>query len=126
MLTTWRWWDDLDMEARPLTQRERAVLDALLAIDFTDVETLRDQATEVDVVGTCGCGCPSIDFQHGRGLGMRIQANASVRGSYAGLFLFTTEDPQRGEVLGGIEWVGVDETDPDELPSPDLLDVKTA
>src|SRR5688572_13393530 len=70
MLTVCHWWDDQAMNARPLTQRERAVLDALLTVDFPDVATLRHQATEVAVVGTCGCGCPSIDFQHGRGLGM--------------------------------------------------------
>jgi hypothetical protein len=114
------------MDARPLTQRERAVLDALLDVDFPDVETLRDQATELTVVGTCGCGCPSIDFQHGRGLGMTIRVNASVRDTHAGLFLYTTEDPQRGEVLGGIDWVGVEEADPDELPPPELLDIRPA
>lgn len=58
------------MDARPLTQRERAVLEALLAVDFEGVETLRGQAAQAVVVGTCSCGCPSIDFQHGRGLGM--------------------------------------------------------
>jgi hypothetical protein len=114
------------MDARPLTQRERAVLEALLTVDFQDVETMRRQAAEVVVVGTCGCGCPSIDFQHGRGLGMAIRVNAGVRGSHDGLFLYTIEDPQRGEVLGGIEWLGVEEADPDELPSPDLLDIRPA
>ncbi|GGN98360.1 hypothetical protein GCM10010112_91310 [Actinoplanes lobatus] len=114
------------MDARPLTQRERAVLEALLAVDFPDVETLRRQAAEVVVVDTCGCGCPSIDFQHGRGLGMEIRVNAGVRGSNGGLFLYTIEDQQRGELLGGIEWVSVEETDPDELPMPDLLDIRPA
>jgi hypothetical protein len=116
----------ITMDARSLTQRERAVLEALLAVDFRDVETLRRQAAEVVVVSTCGCGCPSIDFQHGRGLGMAMRVNAGVRGSHDGLFLYTIEDPQRGEVLGGIEWVGVEETDPDELPSPELLDIRPA
>ena len=114
------------MDARLLIQRERAVLEALLAIDFQDVETLRRQATDVVVVGTCGCRCPSLDFQHRRGLGVAVRVNASVRGSHDGLFLYTIKDPQRGEVLGGIEWVGVDETDQDELPSPELLDVRPA
>ncbi len=76
------------------------------------------------VVGTCGCGCPSIDFKHGRGLGMTIRVNAAVRASQNGLFLYAVEVPRRGEVLGGIEWVGVDVTDPDELPSPDALDIR--
>ncbi|MBQ1073317.1 hypothetical protein KBX06_09090 [Micromonospora sp. C31] len=114
------------MDARPLSQRERAVLEALLAVEFPGVETLRRQAREVVVVGTCGCGCPSIDFQHGHSLGMAIRVNAGVRGSHDGLFLYTIEDRQRGKVLGGIEWVGVEETDPDELPSPELLDIRAA
>ena len=114
------------MEARPLTQRERAVLEALLAVDLEDAETLRRQAAEVVVVGTCGCGCPSIDFQHGRGAGMAVRVNAGVRGSGNSLFIYTIEDPQQRQVLGGIEWVGVEETDPDELPSPELLDIRAA
>jgi hypothetical protein len=116
----------IGMDTRPLTQRERAVLEALLAIDFQGVEPLRQQAAAVVVVGTCGCGCPSIDFQVGRGLGMTMRVNASVSGSHEGLFLYTIEESQRGEVLGGIEWVGVGEPDPDELPSPDLLDIRPA
>lgn len=109
------------MEARLLTQRERAVLDTLLAVDFPDAEPLRRQAAEVVVVDACGCGCPSIDFEHGRGLGMTVRVNAGIRGSHDGLFLYTVDDPQRGEVLGGIEWVGVEEPGPDGFPSPDLL-----
>jgi hypothetical protein len=116
----------IGMDTRPLTQRERAVLDALLAVDFEGVETLRRQAGEVVVVGTCGCGCPSVDFEHGRGLEMTIRVNAGVRGSHDGLFLYTIEERLRGEVLGGIEWVGVEETDPEELPSPELLDIRAA
>jgi hypothetical protein len=57
---------------------------------------------------------------------MVIRVNASVRGSHDGLFLYTIKDPKRGEVLGGIEWVGVEETDPDVLPSPELLDIRPA
>jgi hypothetical protein len=33
---------------------------------------------------------------------------------------------RKGELLGGIEWVGADETDPDQLPSPELLDIHPA
>lgn len=57
---------------------------------------------------------------------MGIRVNASVPESYDGLVLYTIEDPQLGEVLGGIEWVGVGETNPSELPSPDLLDIRPA
>lgn len=65
------------------------------------------QAAQVSVVNIGGCGCPSIDFQQGRGLGMTIRVNAGVRASYAGLFLCTIDAPERGELLGGIEWVGI-------------------
>ena len=112
------------MEPGPLTRRERAVLDALLGADFPGGEKLRREATEVVVVGMCGCGCPSIDFRRAHGLGMTMRVNAAVFDSNDGLFLYTVEDPQRGEVLGGIEWVGVGETDPDEFPTPDLLDIQ--
>jgi len=110
------------MEPRSLTRRERALLDALLDVDFQGVEELRREATEVVVVRMCGCGCPSVDF--GRGRGMAILVNAAVPGSGDGLFLYTVEDPQRGRVLGGIEWVGVGEADPDEFPTPDLFVIK--
>lgn len=109
-----------------MTQRERDALAALLAVEFERVETLRLQAVDVVVVDVCGCGCPSIDFERGRGLGMEIRVNAGVRGSRDGLFLYTVEDPHRGEVLGGIEWVSFEGTDPAELPSPELLDVRPA
>jgi hypothetical protein len=112
------------VEPRSLTRRERAVLDALLGVDFQGVAKLRREATEVVVVGMCDCGCPSVDFQRARGLGMTIRVNAAVSDSSDGLFLYTIEDPQRGEVLGGIEWVGVGETDPDEFPAPDLFDIQ--
>jgi hypothetical protein len=114
------------MSSRPLTAREQAVLEALLAVDFPGAEDLRRQAAGVVVVGTCACGCPSIDFHHGRGLGMAIRVNAGVRDSYDSLFLYTIEDARHGEVLGGIEWVGVGDTDPGQFPSPDLLDIGPA
>jgi hypothetical protein len=102
------------------------VLEALLAVDFQDVEALRRQVAEVAVVAMCGCGCPSIDFQRDRGFGMRIRVNAAIPDSYDSLFLYTIEDPQRGELLGGVEWVSIEETSPDEFPPPDLLNVQPA
>lgn len=112
------------MEPRALTERERAVLDALLSVEFEGVEELRRQAADVVVAGMCNCGCPSIDFQRGRGLGMSIRVNAGVRDdSSDGLFLYTIEDPERGELLGGIEWVAGAGPDPDQLPAPDSLNI---
>ena len=102
------------------------MLDALLTADVENAEALRRQAAGVLVVDTCGCGCPSIDFQDGRGLGMTIKVNAGVPGAHRGLFLYTIEDPERGEILGGIEWAGVDEVEPAEFPAPELLDIRPA
>lgn len=110
------------VEPRPLTRREREVLDALLGVEFEGVETLRREA--VAVVGVCGCGCPSVDFQRGRGMTVRV--NASVRATHDGLFLYTVEDPRRGEVLGGIEWESVGDTVPAEFPPPARLDIRPA
>jgi len=112
--------------AKPPTQREKAVLEALLAVDFQGAESLRRQATNVVVVGKCDCGCPSIDFQSEHGLGMSVRVNASIPTSHDGLFLYTVEDPDQGELLGGIEWVGVGETNPDEFPAPEMLDIQPA
>ena len=116
----------IDMGARQLTERERAVLETMLSVDIPGAEALRRQASEAVVVDTCGCGCPSVDFQRGRGLGMSIRVNAAVPDSHDGLFLYTIEDPERGEILGGIEWVGVGESNPDAFPSPELLDIRPA
>ena len=46
----------IGMGARQLTERERAVLEALLSVDILGVEALRHQASKVVVVDTCGCG----------------------------------------------------------------------
>src|SRR5687767_27594 len=108
---------------RQLTVRERSVLDALLTVDFDGVERLRSQAALAEVLGGCGCGYPSIDFFDGRNDGMTVVVNASVKdsGTYDGLFLFTVHLPDVGDVLGGIEWVGQSDSDPDELPPPEDL-----
>lgn len=112
-----RWSATLRSVERPLTQRERDVLDALLSLEFEGVTELRLQAKRALVVGVCGCGCPSIDFYKEPGVGMRVRVNAAIRGTNDGLFLFTL-----GDKLAGIEYAGVaDEGDPPELPDPSLL-----
>ncbi|MFZ2502751.1 MAG: hypothetical protein WAW88_08795 [Nocardioides sp.] len=87
---------------------------------------LREQAKAVEVVNICGCGCPSIDFVAGRGLGMSARVNAAHNNSDDGLFLWTIEDERNGELLGGIEWVGVSDSDPAELPDPAEITVTGA
>jgi hypothetical protein len=108
--------------ARPLSERERDVLSALLAVDFEGVEALRPEALQAVVIGGCGCGCPSIDFYNEPGQGMHIRVNAGVKCSYDGLFLYTV-----AERLGGIEWVGnSEEGDPLEFPDPAMLTITPA
>lgn len=116
------------MYPRPLTTRESAVLTVLLSVDFEGVERLRVQAADAQVFGGCACGCPSIDFFEGRNSGMTMVVNAAVKNSdtYDGLFLYTVDVPGAGEVLGGIEWVGQSESDPDELPAPEDLSITLA
>lgn len=48
--------------SRPLNVVERSVLELLLSADFDGVDALRAQAADVEVVGRCGCGCPSVDL----------------------------------------------------------------
>ncbi|MBF4162590.1 hypothetical protein [Nocardioides acrostichi] len=111
------------MYPRPLSTRERDVLTALLAVDFEGVERLREQAAGVQVLGKCGCGCPSIDFFSGPNDGMEAVVDAQVRDSktFDGLFLYTIDSPGLGEVLGGIEWQGQDDKSPAEFPPPESL-----
>ncbi|GAB3829744.1 hypothetical protein [Kribbella italica] len=113
------------MDPRPLTPREREVLAALLSADLPGAADLRRQAAEVLVVGECGCGCPSVDFTAGGGLGMTVRVNAAVTDSYDGLFLYTFESADQ-ELLGGIEWLSGSETDPAELPHPSTLTIEPA
>lgn len=95
------------------------MLDALLGTDVDGVARLRRQAQDAVVSGTCGCGCPSIDFR--TGAGMQVVVNATVVGCSDSLFLYLLD----GE-LGGIEWVGVTEERPTELPEPERLEIGPA
>ncbi|WP_344167493.1 hypothetical protein [Kribbella lupini] len=113
------------MDPRPLTPREREVLAVLTSADFPGAANLRRQAAEVLVIGECGCGCPSIDFNTGGGLGMTVRVNAGIPDSSDGLFLYTFEHADQ-ELLGGIEWVSGAEVDPAELPHPSTLAVEPA
>ena len=107
---------------RPLTDREQAVLNALLTVDFDGVQGLRSEAEQATVVGGCGCGCPSVDFYNEPGQGMQVRVNAAIQGQFDELFLFTVAGR-----LGGIEWVGnSDEGDPPEFPDPATLLINPA
>ncbi|QYJ04509.1 hypothetical protein KUV85_02170 [Nocardioides panacisoli] len=103
---------------RPLTDRERAVLDALLAGEFEGAGAMREQRQAARVVGVCGCGCPSIDFAVFSGVGMTVLVDANVVGTDDGLFLFAM-----GDQLGGIEYVSNSDQMAAELPDPAQLQI---
>ncbi len=73
-----------DRPGRPLTEPESLVLSSLLALDFTGVAELRCQAVSARVVGTCGCGCASVELEVDRAecapssTGRPIAAEATV------------------------------------------------
>ncbi|BEL04908.1 hypothetical protein Q0Z83_030990 [Actinoplanes sichuanensis] len=110
------------MDSRELTERERAVLTALLAVDFEGAAVLREQAAAVRVVGGCACGCPTIHFVSAAAPGMNPKVNGHPHGSYSSLFLYTVVGADGGELLGGIEWAGIDES-PAEFPPPETLEL---
>lgn len=101
---------------RPLTARERSVLDLLLSVDLEGADRLRLQAADATVVGGCDCGCPSIDFTRSSGEGISPQVDALVDGTPDSLFLYS-----RGNDLGGIEYVSGGDVLPAELPHPSVL-----
>lgn len=102
-----------------MTERERAVLHLLLTADFPEAEDLRRQAANAMAIDGCGCGCPSIDFEHPEASpGLNIVVNASVRDTNDGLFLFMT-----GSHLGGIEYVPIEDPICSEFPEPDQIEL---
>ena len=48
---------------RPLTQEEEVVLKLLLNKNFKGIDVLRQQISNIRVVGICGCGCRTIDLE---------------------------------------------------------------
>lgn len=105
---------------RPLTERERAVVESMLTASFDGVEALRRQVPSLRVSGRCGCGCPTVYFAHPDSEdGVWHRVNASIRGTNDGLMLFTS-----GEWLDSLEYVGAGDRDPAEFPDPALLDVE--
>lgn len=53
------------VERRPLTKEERALLEWLIANGEPDAQQYASQLSELKVVGRCTCGCPSLDLAAG-------------------------------------------------------------
>jgi hypothetical protein len=111
---------------RPLTARERAVLDFLLTADVPDVEVLRIQAQTARVTGYCGCGCPSITLEVDResapqsALGDRlaVETHSDPEDPEDTLWLFLWT---RDGWLSYLEISWISEASPHLLPTPESL-----
>ena len=82
--------------SRPLDTSERTVLDQLLIRDFPGVAELREQAVDVQVVGRCGCGCPSIHLATTRDHRPAAIADGLVRSE---LRVSSVADAPEGDVI---------------------------
>ncbi|GLY34978.1 hypothetical protein Amsp01_010020 [Amycolatopsis sp. NBRC 101858] len=103
---------------RPLTPRERAVLDLVLATDFPGAAELRVQARTAWVTGRCACGCPTIDLAVDDaapvadvGSGVAVEVDVAD----GGLIVFVDDGR-----LSGLEYWTVGDT-PAEFPPPGAI-----
>jgi hypothetical protein len=102
---------------RPLSDRERGVLNALLAMDFSCVEALREQARTVLVHGLCDCGCPTIHFSAGSGPHVLVADATSDEGQ--DVLLFAGDHG-----LDSLESSWTTDRQPTAFPPPDSLIVR--
>ena len=109
-------------ENRPLSERERKVLDFMLGVDDLRLEPLRTQASTASVSGHCGCGCATIGLAVDRtqarpahGLGYAAvdarRRGANGTADYCELILFV-----RNGLLSSLELVWYERPIP-EFPS---------
>jgi hypothetical protein len=52
-------------ERRSLTQKERTLIEWLIANGSEDAEGYSQQLADLSVIGACTCGCPTIDLAVG-------------------------------------------------------------
>ena len=110
---------------RPLSESERDVLTALLSFDFRGAAKLRKQVPNVQVIGMCGCGCPTIVMSvidAPRAPKKRVslplpndfQSLGSDPGAPPGWIMLFTRDG----FLSGMEYYTADGEIPTRWPSP--------
>ncbi len=108
--------------SRPLTECERDLIEALLGAVRSGVGRYIGQLDSVEVVGGCGCGCPSINFAVNSeipecGVSPLILADAeSPEGVAVGVILWV-----RSGRLSGLEVHPWDGTVSFRLPHPESL-----
>jgi hypothetical protein len=114
---------------RPLTWREREVLDFLVSIDDPAAEALRVQATTAQVTGECDCGCGAISLEVDReGTPQAVQAGR-MADHFGPITTYTDpKDPEEtlwlllwteGGWISYIEIAWISEKPPKGLPSPE-------
>ena len=107
---------------RPASLEERELIGWLLrhAATTPDVDPFLAQIPDLHVVGMCGCGCPSIDFQvGGQDAVASIIADAegnSPEGIAVGVMLWAREGR-----LSGLEVYDVEGDQQFRLPRPEML-----
>jgi hypothetical protein len=104
----------VDIERRPLSDRERELVDELLrrsdvSIPATDIDALR-------VVGGCTCGWPTVYFNGGAN-GPLI-ASAYVDGTHDEVLLFAGGD---NGPLSSLELAWIADSPPKAFPPPSRL-----
>ena len=98
---------------RELSERERRVIEWVLAGEFDGVDELRAQIPRLRVLGGCTCGCPSVDFvEPGLGLGSPIGREGYVPGLFYSVALFARGDG----VLTTLDLLCTGEVTPTEFP----------
>ena len=106
---------------RPLSVEEHDLIEALLGAVRSGVSRYISQLERAQVVGCCGCGCPSINLVIGesadRSASPLILGDAeSPEGVQVGIILW-----ERGGVLSGLEVHPWDGSDVIRLPTPETL-----
>jgi hypothetical protein len=102
--------------SRLLNNDELAIVAALLDLPFLDGARLRPQIADLRVVGTCGCGCPTVDFRTGPD-GLELIADARVAGTDGDAILLYGHDG----VLDRLEYFWVGGPPPAGWPAPETL-----
>jgi hypothetical protein len=125
---------------RPLTSREREVLDFLVSVDHPAAEALRIQAATARVTGECECGCGRISLAVDREGTPRADLGGQDTQLFGGRLVLRKfrfrhvessndpEDPEETQWLTlytedgwieGIENSWLSDSPPEGLPSPE-------
>jgi hypothetical protein len=110
---------------RPLSPRERDLVEFLLTGDFPGVEALREQARQARVIGRCDCGCPTIDLaidrEHARPAqtAHRVPVSAPAAGWAPFEILLLVDDDGWIDSLEYVDYTG---TPPADFPPRDAFE----